>query len=544
MKVYKHLALATVVLFALTACTATGGSKGSQGASSLPSTSPAAVGSLSSVTWNDPDGEPPSIDPGLSAAPNNSPIISNMCDSLLKYNESNTLVPSLASSFTQPNPQTLVLNLRSDVKFWDGHPLTPADVVYDLDRQRDPAFGAPFGSSYFTDIADISATGPNQVTIKFTEPDEVFKYVLGTSAGQISEAAYVKAEGSKYGSPNGGLMCSGPFKFDKWTAGQSISMTANSSYWNPSLRPKVKKVTFTFLSDPSALTNALTTGQIDGSSGIAESQVSQLQKSGAGTVYAGQGTLFQQVLFTTRKGPASDPNVRKAMSLALDRKLLADSIFGNGATPVWSVAFPATWGYSANIFKKTYETLPGQKVDLSEAMKLVNAAGPAAKKPMSVNITSGDAPTQEVATYMKSQLAKIGLTLDIKVITPDQQHNLWADPKAMAQYDMMLIPNYLDFPDPAETALFAVPGGGYNLSGYNNPEVTKLLAEAKGTADDNQRATLLSQAIAIFQGQDTNNIPLVNYPNLVFMGKRITGAPTSLVQQTYGPWAASLGASK
>ena len=148
---------------------------------------------------------------------------------------------------------------------------------------------------------------------------------MSTTAGQISEASYVKAKGKEYGTSAGGLMCTGPYEFVKWTPGQSIVMKANPSYWNASQAAKVKTLTFDFVTDPNTLTNALKSGQIDGTYEVPVGSVSTLKSSGAGTLQLARSVAMEILTFTQKSGPIRNADVRKALTIAIDRPEIAKS---------------------------------------------------------------------------------------------------------------------------------------------------------------------------------------------------------------------------
>jgi peptide/nickel transport system substrate-binding protein len=95
--------------------------------------------------------------------------ISLMCESLLRQPPNGAIGPGLAS-VTSPSPDKFVFTLKPGVTFWDGAPVTPADVVYSLQRQMNPANGG-FYSGVFNRVRSIQATGPDQVTITLNQPD-------------------------------------------------------------------------------------------------------------------------------------------------------------------------------------------------------------------------------------------------------------------------------------------------------------------------------------------------------------------------------------
>jgi peptide/nickel transport system substrate-binding protein len=504
----------------------------------------AGAAAAGSVVWDLPAGEPGSIDPALSGTSSSTTPVANMCEPLTRYTAAGKLVPGLASHFSQPTPKTLVFTIRSGVKFWDGKPLTAADVVYSLTRQLNPKLGGAWTEPWFLDVKSVKQTGANQVTVTFSQPDAVFVELMSTTAGEISEAAYVKAKGKQYGTSAGGLMCTGPYEFSKWTPGESLVMTANPNYWNRAGAAHVGTVTFDFVSDPNTLTNGLQSGEIDGTYDVPVGSVQELQKSSVGTMHLSPSVAMEIVTFTTKKGPLSDANVRKALTIAIDRDAIVKSVYHSAAQPVWSINMPPLWSYGKSIFEQTYRTLPGSKVDLAQAKALVSAAGAAAKAPMTLLVTSTNSTDQEIATYIQSVASSIGLNVKIVTTPPGRFVQVLFDPKQLATYDMLLDEGAWDIPDPIEALMFvALPGSILDTSGFNDPKVTALIGEAAGTTNLTRRAQLLDQATEIFQGQFFGEMLVANPSERLFLNKRFTGAPTSPLGYLYTPWAASLRAA-
>ncbi len=112
----------------------------------------------------------------------------------------------------------MIFTLRSGVKFWNGDPVTPADVVYSLDRQMLPSYGGFYGL-VFNRVKSIAATGANQVTITLKQPDYWLEGELASMPGIIIQKSYAVKQGKNYGTPAGGIMCTGPYEFKSWTAG-------------------------------------------------------------------------------------------------------------------------------------------------------------------------------------------------------------------------------------------------------------------------------------------------------------------------------------
>lgn len=539
MKVFSRRRRSIVLTLTLLLCVTLGAAKAAGAHSGA-----RAHAASTSVVWDLPEGEPGSLDPALSGTSSSTEPASNMCEALTRYTTGGKLVPWLASSFKQPNAKTLVFNIRTGIKFWDGKPLTPADVVYSLTRQLNPKLGGTWTAPWFLSVASIKQTGAHQVTVRFKSPDAVFVEIMSTSAGQISEAAYVKAKGKQYGTSAGGLMCTGPFEFSKWTPGQSIVMKANPNYWNKAQAAKIGTLTFDFVTDPNTLTNALKSGQIDGTYEVPVSSVGTLKSGSSGTVHLSRSVAMEILTFTQKAGPIRNEKVRKALTISINRGEIAKSVYHGAASPVWSIVMPTLWSYGKSTFDKTYRSLPGSRVDVAGAKALVKSAGPSATKTITLLVSSANATDQEIATYIQSVAGSIGLHVKVVTAPPGRYAQVLFDPKQRNHYDMLLNEGAWDILDPIEPLLFvAVPGSILDTSGFDNPTVLKLIGEAQGETNLAKRAQLLDKVTKIYQGQFFGEMLVANPAERLFENKRISGAPTSPLGYLYTPWAVSLRAS-
>ena len=148
-----------------------------------------------------------------------------MCESLLRQAPDGSLEPGLAT-VSNPSPTRLVFTLSRGVKFWDGHPVTSADVVSSLDRQMNPKLAGSYGW-VFDRVASITATSPAQVTIELKQPDYWLENELSSAAGMVIEKSFAQKEGRNYGTPAGGIMCTGAYMFKSWTPGVGVVAVRN-----------------------------------------------------------------------------------------------------------------------------------------------------------------------------------------------------------------------------------------------------------------------------------------------------------------------------
>jgi peptide/nickel transport system substrate-binding protein len=435
-----------------------------------------------------------------------------------------------------------VITLRPGVKFWDGAPMTAADVVYSLNRQRDPKLGGYYGSS-FANVDTIKATGPNEVTMTLKHPDYWVRGHLSWLPGVVIEKKTALAKGKDYGTARGGadgVMCTGPYKLGSWKTGQAVSLVRNDSYWNTAVKPKVGEIDIKGVPDEAAATNGLETGAIDGYYPLALSTLDQLRNNPNVKVYTGPSYQTDAMIFTGRKGVLADPRVRQALSLALDRQGILQAVYKGAGQPARALASPGSWGYSKDVFQTAFDKAGAPAVDVAQAKKLVAAAGATGKTV--VFATSGELNNfNTVANAYRSAAQSIGLKPKLKPFSAQAYGTLFTDPKVRATIDGFFTVWYSQFGDPGGGlyATLFLPGQGSNYSGYSNPDVTRLLDAARATPDDGKRADLTVKAQDIIN-RDLPWIPNVSPDTVLIMNSKLSGA---LVSSAYlhAPWADKLG---
>jgi peptide/nickel transport system substrate-binding protein len=455
-------------------------------------------------------------------------IASNLCDDLFRLDPMWGEHPELAQSYSYPNPTTLVLNIRHDGKFWDGKPVTAADVAYSLNRNMNPSTGAVNGG-FFMPVATIVQSGPYQVTVHFKTPDELFIKELATVVGAVVEKAYVQKVGDKsFGSARGGVMCSGPYKLQSWTPGQQMVLVKNGGYWDSSLEPKIDRVTVKFISNTSTLTSALSSGEIDGAYEVPALSVPALRGSSAGKLYFGPGLAIEQIQASTTTGPAANPTVREALGMTLDRAAIAQKIYNGAAAPNLALTPPNSWSPQSarSIYAAAYNQLPGSTPDVARAKQLI-ASVPNASKPIVLAIQGGDQTSINLATLIQQYAAQIGLNLQIKQLQPLDFSNLFYEPQYRKGIGLVLSSGFLDIPDQLDYLPYWIyPNSTFNWIDYKDPKVQSVVNQALATFDPQRRATLLVGAQALYM-KDQIVIPILSLDEVTFLNSKLGGATTS-----------------
>jgi peptide/nickel transport system substrate-binding protein len=462
-----------------------------------------------------------------------------MCESLLRQAPDGSLQPGLAS-VASPSPTTMVFTLRPGVKFWDGNPVTPADVVYSLDRNTDPKLGG-FYSLVFNRVKSIAATGSSQVTITLKQPDYWLQGELASMPGIIIEKSFAQKQGKNYGTPAGSIMCTGAYMFKSWNPGVGVVAVANPHYWNTAVKPLVGQITIKGVPDVSSFTSGMLTGAIQGGYSFGLPTLDQLKNSSTVKVYQGPGWSTDAFIVSSFKGVLGSLKVRQALSLALNRQGIINSAYkGAALMPRW-LSNPGTFGYGKSVFTAAYDSSPVLTQNITEAKKLVQQAG-ATGKTITIGTSSQLANIATVTGDYQAAAQAIGLKVVLKSVSAQNYINFFIDPKARAGIDGFLTVNYGDYADPASLlSTLVLPGGSQNYTNFNNPQITAAMEQARSTANLNKRAALVAKAEKLAM-QQLPWIPNVQPTSLLLLGKGLTGAVASFAYM-FAPWADGLGGS-
>lgn len=509
-------------------------------AQSVYTTAPAR-GEIDSFTWNLPNGEPASLDWARAYDSSPNQVLANMCEGLMRQEPDFSIVPGLAESFEQADDRTLVYKLRSGVKFWDGREMTADDVVFSLSRHMDPDQGSFWSTPFYSNVKSISKTGDLEVTVKLKRADAVFNRMMATPAGVIGQQAFVESRGRKYGTPNGGIMCTGPFQLDSWKPGTSISLSRNDGYWDADGKAKAGALTFRFITDESTMIGGLQSGELDGTFQVPPAGVSQL-RSAPGTLTFGASTEWFAFRPTEKDGAAKDPRVMQALSLVLDRESIARVIFGGAAVPAGTPIQPGAFGYARETFAAAAEQLPAPAVDAEKAKALVAEAGAAAKRPIVIAVMADVRTYGQAAQTLQDAARGIGLDVKVEAISTAQFTNLYFDKSARAPYDLFTVQQYgAGVAEPLISLSEFTPLSAYNYGELDDPVVNRGVEQGMATYDDEKRAELASEAEKALVAAP-GLIPVVNLLTSVYQGPKITGSVASL-SYLYYPWAADVGAA-
>jgi peptide/nickel transport system substrate-binding protein len=542
-KTRASIALLAVAGVTLAGC-ASGDRGGNGGAdtSELLQVTPAAVGEIDKVTWNSTYGELASLDPIKAFNYPENTVVANLCESLFQIQPDFSTKPNLATSSETEDGVVWTFGIRDDVTFWDGKPMSVADVIFSINRHLDPEEGSYWGGGAADNIASIEQSGDWEITITLNEPNSVLPESLSTIIGTVVQQEQREAAGQNYGNPEAGVMCTGPFQVGDWKQGQSITLDRYDGYWNQDRAAKAKQVEIGFVVDPTAIANGLSTGEIQGAYDVPLPALTSLAASTSGNLYYGQG-MQNMAIIPTGNGAFGDPAVRRALTRATDRELISQTVYEGTGTASRSLVPDSSWTQFPEAEKMRDELLPDLSYDLEAAKEELKQANVDLSQPIKIVYPSERSFYADILNEMANGAKELGITLEPTGLPSAQFGAFFSDEEARAGYDGFVTTNYMSSPEPLIHLIsIAQTGADQNYAGFSDPAVDAALLAAQGEIDPAKRAILTAEAEAmIMEAQPW--VPISDLAVRMYMNEAITGAPASFVSLYY-PWAADLGAAK
>jgi len=386
-----------------------------------------------------------------------------------------SVVPQLATGYkVSSDKKTYTFTLRPGVKFSNGQPMTSKDVKFSIDQTTKASQGWGFIN---TAIKSTSAPSPDTFVVHLKYPWAPLLADLSIFANGIIPDNYAgKSETAFYNAPIG----TGPFKWDVWHKGQSLTLVKNPLYWEKG-KPYLDSITWTDVSSDNTRMQQLQGGQAQIDQFPAWSTVTQLQNTQGVNMHLFNSTQTNYLAFNETRKPFQDVHVRRAISLALNRDALVKAVlFGHGK-PANSLFPPQVPYYDPNT--------PGYQFNLAEAKKEMAQSSVPHGFSTSIVIPTGNSDYQTISTIVQSELKPLGINVKINQLDPNTENTQTQN----LNYDMTLTLWTMDISDPDELATFAVdPKSGAKsfFTMYNNPAVVNAAHAAERTLDTEKRQQL------------------------------------------------------
>jgi peptide/nickel transport system substrate-binding protein len=338
--------------------------------------------------------DPITLDPLMSTSLYSSDVMSNIYDSLFKYNTKSQAQPFLVTSDQFITPTEFQMNLRTDVKFQDGTPFNADAVVFNIDR-----FINDKASPRYTNVEDftsVKAITSSQVLITLKQPFGAIFDVLSGPVGEMLSPTAVKKLGSNLANDpaNAG---SGPFVFSKWVKGNYLQLKANSNYWLKDAQgvrlPYLQTITYRPITDGSVMYDNLQANQIQVATTMNPNDIAQMKSNPALTYRQIIGPGFNTIQLNTSAAPLNNVHVRQAIAWGINRQEILQNVYKNVGMVAQGPISPASWAYD--------KTFTSYNYNVNKAKAALSQAG-VSKASFTMLISSGNPTITQEAQFIQS----------------------------------------------------------------------------------------------------------------------------------------------
>lgn len=413
-------------------------------------------------------GEPSSLDPHMQWNPDSYYVYRNVFDNLVTRDNEGMIVPQIATEWEQTSDTELNLTIREGVKFHDGSSLTPEDVVFSIKRITNPDFGSP-QLGQFNQITDAKVVDGNKVVLTTAGPYPALMAQLVKLS--IVPKKVVETVGNE--AFNTAPVGSGPYAFDEWKRGVSVTLDQNKDYWGTA--GPFEKAIFRAVPDAATRLADLQAGTADLVVSIDADAGAQLQGNAQVKLLSAPTERVGYVGLNLDKPPFNDLEMRKAASLAIDRLGITEGLLQAGEVPMAQMASPAHFGYAPDI--------PAFEYDLEKA-KAITAANP---ELAATPATLATAPVfdQRIVQAVQQMLNDAGF--DVSISMTDMPTYLGIVRSDPAENSELSFGRWSCACQDADGITYPTLHSDSSWSRVNVPEIDTLLEEARVSLDPEVR---------------------------------------------------------
>jgi peptide/nickel transport system substrate-binding protein len=412
-----------------------------------------------------------------------------MFDQHVPQNSLRSIVPDLATSWSWNEEGTeLTFPLRQGVKWHDDKPFTAADVKCTVDLLMDDAkekLRINPRKSWYANVAEVTTNGDYEATFHLKRPQPSFLALLATGWSPIYPCHVSPRDMRKH--PVG----TGPFKLVEFKPNQSITVTRNPDYWKKG-RPYLDGIEYTIIKDVSTRLLSFLSGNDDVFFGVTIPQLKDVKAQAPEAICdMFTGNVPRNLIINRDAPPFDNPDLRRAMSLTLDRKAFID-IITEGQGEVGAVMQPppsGLWGMPPDLLK----TLPGYDPDVeksrAQARTLMENHGYGPDKRLAVTVSTRNlAGYRDPAVILIDQLKEIYIDGELNPVDTTQWYPMLM--RKDYKVGLNITETAVDDPDPAFYENYAC-GAQRNYTGYCNPELDKLVDQQSAMSDVAKRKQMV-----------------------------------------------------
>ena len=482
--------------------------------------------------------DPETIDPALNSAVDGGNMLLHSHECLLIVDQDGKLQPGQAESYeVSEDGLTWTFHLREGLKWSDGSDLTANDFVYSWKRVCDPMVAAPYAETVLGMVKGYEdAIGGNLDALAVTAPDDLTLVVelnapcsyFGSLAAFATlspvQQATVEANGDAWATAPETYISNGPFYMTEWVPGSHITFSKNPYYWNADAI-KLDRLKFVLMEDSNAAYSAYQTGEVLMIKDVPTEEIPSLEGNSDFYVDPIIGTYY--VSLNIQRAPFDNADVRKALSLAVDREYVASTLMqgtysaaSNFMGPGWIDTDGTEFMANANGGNPYIDTT-NHEANLEEAKQLLADAGyPDGEGFPTITYTTNDAGYHKVvAEYLQQAWAELGIDLQVNIV----EWSSFTPMRRNGEFDAARNGWVGDYSDPSNMIELFYTTNGNNDGKFSNADFDAAIELSRTTLDAAERSKALHTAEDILM-EEAGCIPIAYYNDFWLQCEKITGS--------------------
>lgn len=488
--------------------------------------------------------EPTALDPHVVTGVTEHNIISALLEGLVTEDPVTLKpMPGTAERWeVSDDARCYTFHLRSDARWSNGDPVTATDFVFSFRRILTPALGAPYAYMLYcienaaaynkgesTDFEQVGVKAIDDKTLNITlhTPVPYFLSLLNHTSWFPVHPPTILAHGAigdigtDWTSPEN-FVGNGPFILSTWHANKHIIVTRSDTYYDRT-NVHLNAIYFYPIGDQTIEERAFRSGQLHITGTIPADRIDYYREHRPDVLRLDPYLGCYYYLFNTSRPPLDQPDVRRALALALNRDAITRNVTRGGETPAFSFTPPGTGGYTAtNLLSGTTD----------DARRLLAGAGfPEGRGFPTLTLLYNSADTHARIAEVIQQMWKIELGIDVELV--NMEWKVYIEQTQSGNYDIARAGWIGDYLDPDTFLNLWVSGGGNNRTKWSDPTYDALIEEAAQTADNTRRYMLFQQAEGILM-QEMPILPLYFYRSKSLVQPSVQGWHPNLLD--HHPW--------
>jgi len=465
--------------------------------------------------------EPASLDPAKAVGLPEIQVIRDLFEGLVNQNEKGQLEPGVATKWQSNDNRTWTFTLRDDARWSDGTPVTAQDFVYSWQRLVDPKNTSPF--AWFAALAGINnaqaiidgkmsadklgvtAVDARTLRVSLDKPVPYFPNLTANFSFYPVPKAVVEKFGNDWTKP-GNLVGNGAYTLKDRIVNEKLVAVQNKNYWDNG-KTVITQVTFIPINQESSATKRYLAGDIDITESFPKNLYQKLLKDIPGQVYTPPQLGTYYYAFNTQKGPTADQRVRLALSMTIDRHIMADKVLGTGEKPAWRFTPDVTAGFKPE--PSPFEEMSQDEAN-AQAKTLLQAAGYGPNKPLKLTLLYNTSENHQKIAIAVASMWKKNLGVDVKL--QNQEWKTYIDSRNTGNFDVIRASWVGDYNEPSTFLSLLTSSHSGNISRFNSPEYDKILEQASQETTDAARNKDYNMAEKIIQ-EKAPIAPIYQYTN-------------------------------